>query len=215
MAATGPGSSPGTRLGSAAKLLTAAAVAEETVESGVHTKDTVRGATPIAERAELRDSTPDDARTNDAPDGGTLGGMLVGRAAFVGVRGEAPVIEAARALATYRLRAVAVIDGSSVVGVVTERAIVRRVVAAGRDPFQVRCDEIMSGDVVIAYASDTLERGLRLLRESGRKHLIVIEGEDAAECKVLGLLSALELVERTFLSSMPALPRITTPIPSI
>lgn len=154
-----------------------------------------------------------DARTNDAPDERTLGGLLANQPQFVGVRAEAAVLEAARALAANRLRAVAVIDRGTVVGVVTERAIVRRVVAFARDPAQVRCDEIMSGDVVIAYGTDTAERGLRLLRDTGRKHLIVIEGDGPAECRVLGLLTAMELVERTVLTTVAPLARLSTPPP--
>jgi CBS domain-containing protein len=194
-AADGPGSGasiPKAKISSTPEAEAAQIVPGSPVESGVHTKD---------------------SRTNDAPDDRTLGGLLAGRPAFVGVRAEAPVLDAARALASHRLRAVAVIDRGSVVGVITERAIVRRVVAFARDPGAVRCDEIMSGDVVISYSMDTPERGLRLLRDSGRKHLIVIEGQDPSQCRILGLLSATELVEKAFFTRVPSLARVSTPPP--
>lgn len=159
-----------------------------------------------------------DARTSgielrDHPPDRSLGALLVARGAFVGIEAAAPVAAAARMMAARRVSALPVVEDGAVVGVVTERDVVRRLVARGRDAETFPVGDVMSGDVVVAYAKDSPERGLRVLHDSGRRHLLVIDGEDPARCRVLGLLSASELVERAFLASLPA--RASLPPPMV
>lgn len=67
---------------------------------------------------------------------------------------------------------------NKVVGIITEKDIVRRVVAEERDPSQLKAVDIMSAPV-IAVASDTeLEDAVMLMAKNNIRKLAVLDDED-------------------------------------
>lgn len=65
-------------------------------------------------------------------------------------------------------------DARSPVGIVTDRDLMRRVVAAGRDPEKTRATEIMSGDLATVSNEEPLERVLDRMRAAGVRRLPVV-----------------------------------------
>ena len=63
-------------------------------------------------------------------------------------------------------------------GMLTDRDLVVRVVAEGRDPGSVKVDELADGEVVTIGADDTVEEALRTMMNHGVRRLPVVDGHD-------------------------------------
>jgi CBS domain-containing protein len=70
-----------------------------------------------------------------------------------------------------------VVEGEKLVGLVTDRDIVVRVVAEGRDPEGTTVGEIASSDLATVSPDEDLDRALQLLAERRVRRLPVVEGE--------------------------------------
>jgi CBS domain-containing protein len=88
----------------------------------------------------------------------------------------APLVEAARRMRDADIGDVIVMDGASMCGVVTDRDIVVRAIAEGKDPQSATLSEICSHDVVTVSADDSVERAIQLMRERAIRRLPVVEG---------------------------------------
>ena len=83
--------------------------------------------------------------------------------------------EAARLMKEQDVGSVPVVDGSRLVGVLTDRDIVVRAVAEGGDPRTVQVGEIASHDVVTVRPDDDLDEALRLMAQHQIRRLAVVE----------------------------------------
>ena len=95
-----------------------------------------------------------------------------------------PIVEAARLMASHKMGILPVLEGKTVVGVVTDRDIAVRAVAQGLD-LESPVEGIMSRDV--SLCEDTLPVGSALdhMERERRRRLPVI----SADGKVVGLIS--------------------------
>jgi CBS domain-containing protein len=83
--------------------------------------------------------------------------------------------EAARLMKQQDIGSVPVVDGSRLVGLLTDRDIVVRAVAEGGDPQTVQVGEIASHDVVTVRPDDNLDDALRLMAQYQIRRLAVVE----------------------------------------
>jgi CBS domain-containing protein len=83
-----------------------------------------------------------------------------------------------------------VVEGETCVGIVTERDLIERSVCARRDPHTTKVREIMSADVQVIYALDTIEKALETMRQYKIKKLPVISSE-----KVVGIITVTNIAE--------------------
>ena len=63
-------------------------------------------------------------------------------------------------------------------GMLTDRDIVVKVLAEGRDPSEVRAGELAQGEAVTIGADDSVEEALRTMKDHGVRRLPVIDGHD-------------------------------------
>jgi CBS domain-containing protein len=87
-----------------------------------------------------------------------------------------PVREAARLLAREDVGSLPILEGDRVVGIVTDRDIVLRAVAEGRDIENVTVGEIASQELVTVGADDELDEALRRMARHQVRRLPVLEG---------------------------------------
>ncbi len=85
------------------------------------------------------------------------------------------VIDAVRAMIERRVGAAAVVDGTSVVGIFSERDLMQRVVAVGRDAHRTRVREVMSSPVVSVRDDTTVAAAAALMRQHHIRHLAVVD----------------------------------------
>lgn len=89
---------------------------------------------------------------------------------------EASVVAAAMAMAQEDVGPIPVVDGERLVGILTDRDIVIRVVAEGRDPESTSVGEVASRDLATVSPEEDLDRALQLLAEHRVRRLPVVEG---------------------------------------
>jgi CBS domain-containing protein len=109
----------------------------------------------------------------------------------VGVEAAASVADAARLMNQARVGAVLVLEGGRLVGIFSERDLLTRVVAEGRDPAATKVSEVATRPVATAAAGASLRQCAETLREQGVRHLPVVD----AGGKPIGILSARDFFE--------------------
>ena len=105
----------------------------------------------------------------------------------------ATVREAAETMRTNAIGdVIASDDKGGIAGIVTDRDIVVRVVAEGRDPRATRIEDIASRDLTAVSPDDPVERAVELMRERAVRRLPVVK-----RGKIVGIVSIGDLaVER-------------------
>ncbi len=92
---------------------------------------------------------------------------------------EDKAIDAARHMDTHDISAIMIVDeGGKVVGIVTERDITRRIVAAGLDANAVSVGDIMTADPDVIAPTDTPQFALDLMRSRKFRHLPIVDGSE-------------------------------------
>ena len=94
---------------------------------------------------------------------------------------QATVLKATQLMNYYKIGALVVTDGPRVVGMFTERDVLRRVVAEGRDPSTTSVEEVMTADVACAQMRTTLEEAAGVMKNRRIRHLPVCDEEDRLE----------------------------------
>ena len=89
----------------------------------------------------------------------------------------ATVADAAKVMAQEDVGPVPIVEEGRLVGIVTDRDIVVRVVAEGRDPNATTVREIASTELVTVAPDDDLDEALHLLAERQVRRLPVVEGD--------------------------------------
>jgi CBS domain-containing protein len=87
----------------------------------------------------------------------------------------ATVSDAVRLMTERNVGIVAVLDGDRLVGLVSERDVVRRVVAVGGDPQTMPVDEIMTTKIVFAGPDEEFQNAVQLMDAANIRHLPVVE----------------------------------------
>jgi len=99
------------------------------------------------------------------------------------------VFEAANYMVNCNVGAVPVLDDTKLIGIFSERDIMRRVVTEGRDPLTTRISEVMSTDVRMVGPSASSEEAMCLMQSHGVRHLPVCDGRT-----LVGFLSLRDLL---------------------
>jgi predicted transcriptional regulator len=106
----------------------------------------------------------------------SLRSLLQDNKPVVKVRTSSTVADLARLLEARRVGSAVVIDeGNHIAGIVSERDVVRKVVARNVDPTETTVAEIMSTRLVTCPASASLEEAQKLMAFHGIRHLPVVE----------------------------------------
>lgn len=96
----------------------------------------------------------------------------------------ASVAEAAKVMARENVGPIPIVEGGRLVGVVTDRDLVVRVIAEGRDPESTTVGEVASSDLVTLSPDDSLDQALELLAKHQVRRLPVVEDE-----RLVGILA--------------------------
>jgi len=100
------------------------------------------------------------------------------------------VRETARIMAESHIGAIAVRKGGAIVGIVSERDLVKVVAAEGRDPATTRVAEVMNTDIVKVLDSTSVESAATAMRTHRVRHAVIVDRAD----NYLALLSERHLL---------------------
>jgi CBS domain-containing protein len=97
---------------------------------------------------------------------------------------EITVAAAAEVLIRNQVGSVLVMDGGRLVGIFTERDILRRVVGERRDPASTRVADVMTRDLVVMRPTASAVDAMKVIAEKRIRHVPVVE-----DGKVVGVVS--------------------------
>jgi CBS domain-containing protein len=112
-----------------------------------------------------------------------------GRQVFAIAPGAA-VLEAIRLMAERHVGALLVMEGETLVGIVSERDYARKVILMGRSSADTPVRDIMTAAVITVQPETPVENCMQIMTERRVRHLPVIEGGS-----VVGMISIGDLVK--------------------
>lgn len=101
---------------------------------------------------------------------------------------ETSVVEAARLMTNEDVGPLPVVEGGELVGIVTDRDLVVRVIAEGRDPESTLVGDVYSGRPVTVSPEDGVDRALALLGQHQVRRLPVAENG-----RIVGIVAQADL----------------------
>ena len=120
------------------------------------------------------------------------------------------IAEAVNTIAQNKIGALLVNDGAgTVVGILTERDIVRGMSQHGADLHDVKVSELMTSDVIRCAPGDTVNEAMAMMTDRRIRHLPVFEGEelvgfisigDLVKCRIMEVQSEAEALRQYILS---------------
>ena len=96
----------------------------------------------------------------------------------------ATLVDAAKVIAREDIGSVPIVENGRLVGMVTDRDIVVRAVAEGRDVTSTTVKDVASKDLVTVTPDDDLDRALQLMGQRQVRRIPVVEGD-----QVVGIVS--------------------------
>ena len=114
---------------------------------------------------------------------------IIGDRGTVTVKRTTHVRDAAQLMAEKHIGAVPVLDGECLAGILSERDVLTRVVAAGCDPDATEVGEVMSSELVVAAPSDSYETCLSRMQQAHVRHVIVLD-----QGRLAGIVSLRDLL---------------------
>jgi len=109
----------------------------------------------------------------------------------------ATVLETVSIMTRGEVGAIPILERGTLVGVFSERDLLRRVVAVGRDPKTTLVSEVMTRDVVTANVDEHVDQCLEKMKRAGCRHLPVeVDGRVISMIAMRDLLRD-ELEEQT------------------
>ena len=100
------------------------------------------------------------------------------------------VAECAKAMREKNVGSLIVKQGESLDGIITERDIVIKAVAAGQSPTSLKAKDVMVGHVITIKPEADLVDAMQLMRDHDIRHVPVAQGK-----KLLGLLTLKDIVK--------------------
>ena len=96
----------------------------------------------------------------------------------------ATVLDAARLMNDRHIGSVVIVDDDRLVGIFTERDVMRRIVAEQRDPASTPIAEVMTSPVACGAPHTTLNELRNVMRKRKIRHVPIVDGHE-----VLGMIS--------------------------
>lgn len=101
--------------------------------------------------------------------------MMLSRGVIV-TKGDDTATYASQLMSQHDIGAVVVLDGDKIIGIVSERDIVRRVVALGLAPETTQVKDFMTKDVTTANFDDGLDSIYQTLCKVRFRHMPILQG---------------------------------------
>lgn len=112
---------------------------------------------------------------------------------IIGIEPSASVLSAAQLMNQHRIGAVAVIEDGHLVGILTERDVLTRVVAAQRSPALTFVSQVMTENVHTCTPDTPLCDLRKVMRERRIRHVPVMDGGRVSGMVSIGDLNAADI----------------------
>jgi CBS domain-containing protein len=99
-------------------------------------------------------------------------------------------------MAEKNVGAIAILRGTRLVGIFSERDVITRVITKDLDPKTISVEQVMTKDLVVAEEDENDETCLRKMKAANCRHLPVVSGDQLVGVISLRDLLQVELTER-------------------
>ncbi len=106
----------------------------------------------------------------------------------VTIEGDKTVLEAAKLMSLNKFSSLVVTNEGKTVGIITERDLVRKVLAEDRDPNKLLIYQIMSTELVTTTSETSIESAATIMTEQKVRRLPVVKDE-----KLVGIVTASDI----------------------
>jgi CBS domain-containing protein len=103
---------------------------------------------------------------------------------------DATVLDAVKLMAEKGVGALTVMEGTALVGVITERDYARKVILKGRASDTTTIREIMTSEVITTSGDESVEKCMNMMTDGRMRHLPVVD-----DGRVVGIISIGDLVK--------------------
>ena len=115
--------------------------------------------------------------------------LIEGRPLFHAESSES-VRDVAKMMSEKNIGAIAILDSGRLVGVFSERDLMKRVVAAGLNPDKTVVAKVMTRELVVGKPEDDISAALQKMHSLGCRHLPVVDSGN-----LIGMISLRDLLE--------------------
>jgi len=120
----------------------------------------------------------------------TIGEIIEGRSLIHALPADS-VRNVARTMSDRNVGAIAVLDADGVlVGIFSERDILTRIVAEGRNPDETHVGSVMTENIMVAGPADNINDALQKMHATNCRHLPVVQGGS-----LVGMVSIRDLLK--------------------
>ncbi len=119
----------------------------------------------------------------------SIGSLVKERPVFA-VQSDAMVFNAVKYMAEKNVGAIAILRGTRLVGIFSERDVITRVITKDLDPKKTSVEQVMTKDLVVAQEEEDDETCLRKMKAANCRHLPVVSGD-----KLIGVISLRDLLQ--------------------
>ena len=106
----------------------------------------------------------------------------------VTIEPQASVVDAARKMIQQEKGPLPVVEGQQVVGMVTDRDLIARVVAEGKDPNSCMVSDVMTSELVTIQPDQDVQEARRMMAQNQLDRLLVMEGD-----RLVGIISEADI----------------------
>jgi len=106
------------------------------------------------------------------------------------ISSESTVVDAARKMTTENVGSLPVVDQEKLVGIVTDRDLVRNVLAKDLDPHKVSVSDVATDSPVVAGPEEPLDAALQRMAEKQVRRLPVVE-----DGRLVGILAQADVAQ--------------------
>jgi CBS domain-containing protein len=90
---------------------------------------------------------------------------------------QASVLDAAQRMNEHKIGSLVVLDGGQLIGIITERDILQRIVAAHRDPIETCVVDVMTTELACCQLHTRLDEARGVMKNRHIRHLPVLDDE--------------------------------------
>ena len=109
----------------------------------------------------------------------------------ISIKSESTIKEAVGTMMFRKVNALPVIDNGKLVGMISERDLVHRIIAKGLSPEKTKVGAVMTKKVKTGTEKTTQEQALRIMHDGDFRHLPIVNSKN----EVLGVLSVKDILK--------------------
>ncbi len=123
------------------------------------------------------------------------------------------LLDAARKMESLNVGFLPVREGTRLIGLLTDRDIVVRGLAEGRDPAQAQVKDVFSSEIVYCFDDDDVEEAAKLMEDNQIRRLVVVNHDQTP----VGILSIGDIAVRSGQEELAGqiLERVSEPAASV